>query len=99
MKIQTQSIRFNADQKLLELINERLEKLEQYYDNIIDAEVFLKLENTGQVQDKIVEVKLNVPKDKIVAKARSKKFEKSLDDAVEALKKQLLRYKGKISAH
>jgi len=95
MKVQTQSIRFNADEKLLTLINERLAKLNQYYDKIIDASVVLKLENTGQIQDKIVDVQLKVPNERLVASGKSKKFEKSLDDVVAALKKQLIKYKEK----
>jgi putative sigma-54 modulation protein len=77
MKIETQSIHFTADEKLLALIEERLSKL---------------------VQDKIVEIKLNVPKELLVAKGTSKKFEVSLDQVVEALRKQLIKYKGKVSA-
>jgi putative sigma-54 modulation protein len=98
MKIETQSIHFTADEKLLALIEERLSKLEQFYDQILDAVVFLKLENNGKVQDKIVEIKLNVPKELLVAKGTSKKFEVSLDQVVEALRKQLIKYKGKVSA-
>ena len=98
MKIETQSIHFTADEKLLALIEERLNKLEQFYDQILDAAVFLKLENNGKVQDKIVEIKLKVPKEQLVAKSSSKKFEVSLDQVVEALRKQLIKYKGKVSA-
>ena len=99
MKIETQSIHFTADERLLTLIEERLNKLEQFYDQILDATVYLKLENNGKVQDKIVEIKLKVPKEQLVAKGTSKKFEISLDQVVEALRKQLIKYKGKVSSH
>ncbi len=95
MKIQTQSVHFKADDSLLLLIEERLQKLELYFDQIIRATVTLRLENTGQIQDKLVEVKLSVPNDQLIAKVSSKKFEVALDDVIEALRKQLLRYKEK----
>ena len=99
MRVQTQAIHFTADASLLTLIEERLAKLDNFYDQIIDAKVFLKLEKTGKIQDKIVEVKLKVPKEQLVAKSSSKKFEKSLDDTVEALRKQLIKYKEKLKGH
>ena len=98
MKIQTQSVHFKADENLLALIEERLKKLELFFDRIIRANVTLKLENTGQVQDKIVEVQLHVPNDQLIAKEANKKFEVALDDVMEALRKQLLRYKEKNQA-
>lgn len=96
MRVQTKSIHFTADAQLLELIHERLQKLELFFDHIIEASVTLKLEKNGQVQDKIVEVKINVPGEQLVAKDTSKKFEVSLDAVVEALRKQIVRYKEKM---
>jgi len=98
MKIQTQSVHFKADDQLLKLIDERLQKLELYFDRIIRATVTLKLEKNGQVQDKIVEVQLSVPNEQLIAKVSSKKFEIALDDVIEALRKQLLKYKEKNQA-
>ena len=95
MKIQTQSVHFRADEKLLSLIDERLQKLELFFDQIIRATVTLKLENNGKIQDKIVEVQLSVPNEQLIAKVSNKKFEVALDDVIEALRKQLLRYKEK----
>lgn len=95
MKIQTQSVHFKADDQLLELIDEKLQKLELFYDRIIRATVTLKLEKNGQVQDKIVEIQLSVPNEQLIAKGADKKFEVALDDATEALRKQLLKYKEK----
>lgn len=95
MRVQTQAIHFDADVKLVQLIEARIQRLEHFYNQILDATVFLKLENTGKVQDKIVEVKLSVPKEQLVAKGRHKKFEVALDEVVKALRKQLIRHKDK----
>ena len=96
MRIQTQSVHFDADSKLLEFINKKVNKLGQFFDRIIDADVTLRLERTGQVQDKIAEIKLNIPGQVLMAKDKSKSFEGSVDTAVRTLKRQLIRHKEKI---
>ncbi len=95
MRIQTQSVHFDADSKLLEFIDKKVNKLNTFYEKIIDANVVLKLEKNGQVQDKVAEIKLKVPGQLLVAKQTSKSFEGSVDTAVGMLKKQLIRYKEK----
>lgn len=96
MKIITTAIHFDADQKLLDYIQRKTSKLDQFFDRIIDAHVYLKLENSGQVKDKIVEMKLNVPGDVLMATEISKTFEASADAAVDNMKRQLNRYKERI---
>jgi len=98
MKIITTAIHFDADQKLLDYIQRKTSKLDQFFDRIIDAHVYLKLENSGQVRDKIVEMKLNVPGDVLMATEVSKTFEASADAAVDNMKRQLNRYKERIQA-
>lgn len=96
MKIQTQSVHFDADVKLLEFIEKKVGKLQTFFDKIIDAEVFLRLEKNGQVQDKIAEIKLNVPGSVLIAKESTKTFESSIDNSVAALKRQLIKRKEKM---
>ena len=61
MKLQIHSIRFDADDKLIDLIKKKLIKLETFYDRIIDGEVFLRIENDESRINKIIEIKLNIP--------------------------------------
>ena len=98
MIINTTSIHFDADQKLLDYIEKKTTKLDQFFDRIIDAHVYLKLENSGQVRDKIVELKLLVPGDTLMATEVSKTFEASLDAAVDNMKRQLSRYKERLQS-
>ncbi len=93
MKIYTQAVHFSADQKLLDFIDKKLNKLDQFYDRIVDARVVLKLENTGQIKDKVVEISLNIPGTVLHVKEISKTFEASVDSAIDSLKKQLVKYK------
>jgi len=98
MKINTTSIHFDADQKLIDYIQRKTSKLDQFFDRIIDAHIYLKLENSGQVRDKIVEMKLHVPGDILIATEVSKTFEASTDAAIDNMKRQLNRYKERIQA-
>lgn len=96
MKINLSAVHFDADQKLVDYIEKKVSKLDVFFDRITDVQVFLKLENSGQVRDKIVELKLGVPGDTLVAKETSKTFEAATDAVVDTMKRQLARYKDKV---
>jgi len=98
MRVETQSIHFDADAKLVDFINQKVGKLETYYNRIISAEVMLRLENSGQVRDKVAEIVLKVPGDVLVAKETDKSFEASIDSTVQALRRQLMKYKERLRA-
>src|SRR6201996_2219175 len=95
MKITVQSIRFNADKKLLDFIQKKADKLDTFYDHIISGEVYLKLENVENEANKITEIKLMLPGNQIFAKEQCKTFEEGTDLAVECLRKQIEKHKQK----
>lgn len=99
MKIQTQSVHFDADVKLLEFINKKISKLETYHDHIVSAEVYLRLENHGRVHDKVAEVMLHIPGHTFIAKETFKSFEQAIDEASDALKSQMIKYKERVRVH
>ncbi|WP_432708304.1 ribosome hibernation-promoting factor, HPF/YfiA family [Pedobacter sp.] len=98
MKIRVQSIHFNADKKLLEFIQRKVDKLDQYFDQIISGEVYLKLENVEDEANKISEIKLMVPGMTMFAKEQCKTFEEATDLSIESLKKQITKHKDKTRA-
>lgn len=99
MKVNIQSIHFDADKKLLEYIDKKANKLLHFYDKIIDIEVYLKIENSSDNKNKFVEIKVNVPNDTLIAKETSESFEKSTDIVKETLKRQIKKYKEKSRVH
>ena len=99
MKVNTQSVNFNADQKLIDFIQQRMDKLDQYYDKVIKTDVLLKLENTSDKQNKIFEAKISVPGDSFVVKKVCKTFEEGVDSAVNSLVRQLRKRKEKFRAY
>lgn len=94
MKLQTHSIHFDADVKLLDFIQRKVDKLETFYDQIVDGEVFLRV-NNSKVENKTVEIKLNIPGSQLFAKEDAKTFEEATDQATEALRRQLRKLKVK----
>ncbi len=96
MEVQVQSIHFNADQKLIAFIKERLSKLNVFYDQIIGSEVYLKIDKSDVNQNKIVEIKLNIPGKDLFAKKQCKSFEEATDVTIDALRRQLKKHKGKL---
>ena len=99
MKLQIHSIRFDADDKLIDLIKKKLIKLETFYDRIIDGEVFLRIENDESRINKIIEIKLNIPGDQLFVKERARSFEIGADEATEALRRQIKKFKEKQMIH
>ena len=95
MKIQTTAVHFTADQKLLSYVDQKVGKLMHFFDRIVDVSVFLKLENSGQVRDKIVELKLNVPGETLIAKETNRTFEAAVDLVVDNMKRQINRHKDR----
>ncbi|MEQ9303328.1 MAG: ribosome-associated translation inhibitor RaiA [Marinoscillum sp.] len=99
MKLQMHSIHFDADQKLVDFIQRKADKLDTFYDRIIDGEVFMRLEKDDERENKLLEIKLNIPGQQLFAKEKSKSFEAAADEAVEALRRQLKKHKEKLIAH
>ena len=99
MNLHIQTVHFDADQKLVEHVKEKVSKLEQFHDRIIKVDVFLKLDNiVHNIKDKIAEIRVHVPKADFFVKATSKSFEASFDEAFEALVNQIKRKKEKQAA-
>ncbi|WP_299112245.1 ribosome-associated translation inhibitor RaiA [uncultured Winogradskyella sp.] len=99
MKVNTQSVNFTADNSLIEFIQKRMDKLDMYYDKIIQSDVYLKVENTSDKENKIFEVKLSVPGDSFVVKKQCKSFEEGADAAIASLGRQIKKRKEKLRAH
>lgn len=95
MDLQVHSVHFDADRKLIDFINKRTAKLELYFDHIIAGEVFLRLGNPSEPENKVAEIKLSIPGKDLFAKKQCKTFEEATDLACEALRKQVTKHKEK----
>lgn len=99
MNVNCQSVHFNADSKLLSYVMGKTQKLENFHDRIIKVDVFLKLDNlVHNLKDKIVEIRVHVPRQKLFVKASSKSFEESFDSALYSAINQIKRKKEKLAS-
>jgi len=96
MNVIINSVHFKADKKLETFIAEKVNKLNTFFDGVINAEVKLKLDNTDLPENKIVEMRLAVRGNDLYAIKEGKTFEEAADSAVEALRRQLVKYKSKL---
>jgi putative sigma-54 modulation protein len=99
MKVNVQTPNFAAKNELLVFVEKKLLKLEQFYDRIVCADVFLKVQKTSEKENKIVEVLLSVPGDDLMVKKEAKTFEEATDDVVRTLERQLKKRKQKQKAY
>ena len=73
MKVFTQSVNFNADN----FVEKKVGTLVKFHDKIVDAEVFLKVQNTSDKENKITEIKINIPGNELIVKRETKTFEET----------------------
>ena len=95
MNIQIHSVRFNADKKLTDFVRQKAEKLMTFGEDIVNIEIYLRLDKDQGGENKISEIKLDVSGKLLFAKKQSKTFEEATDDAIDALKKQITKHKQK----
>ncbi len=99
MNVNIQTVHFDADLKLMDYVKTKAKKLNIFNDRILGIEVFLKLDNiVHNIKDKIVEIKVQVPRHSFFVKASSKSFETSFDSALESMISQMRRRKDKLIA-
>jgi putative sigma-54 modulation protein len=99
MKVDVHAVNFTVDKKLVDFIQERMNKLEKYYDKIVSVDIFLKVEKTSEKENKFVEIKMNVPGDDFLVKKQCKTFEEAVEISAESLERVLVKRKEKIRDH
>ena len=95
MNVNINSVHFKADSKLENFITAKLNKLSSLYDGIIGSEIGLKLENTDEKENKIVEIRLLLNGYDLMATKQARTFEEASDNAINAIRKQLIKHKEK----
>lgn len=97
MNIQVNTVHFTADQKLIDFVNKKVPKLDTFFDGIISAEVILKVAKPETANNKVAEIKLSIPgTDYLFAEKQADSFEEALDLAIDAIHRQLSKYKEKL---
>jgi putative sigma-54 modulation protein len=95
MTVKIQSVHFDADQKLLNFVEEKVDKLTQFYDGIINSDVTLRLDKSSDTENKIAEIKVHIAGNDLFAKKQCKSFEEAIDTSLDALRIQVKKHKEK----
>lgn len=99
MEIIINSVHFTADKKLVDFVNKKVNKLDTFFDGIINAEVTLKVQKPETARNKISEIKISIPANGyLFAKKQADTFEEATDLAIEAIRKQLGKFKEKLKS-
>lgn len=99
MKVNVHAVNFNVDRKLVGYVQARLDKLEKFYDRVVYSDVFFKLDNSSVKENKIAEIKINVPGDEFIVKKQCKTFEEAVELAADSMERLLMKRKQKVRAH
>jgi ribosomal subunit interface protein len=97
MNIQVNTVHFTADQKLVDFVNKKVSKLDTFFEGIIGAEVIMKVVKPESANNKVAEIKLSIPGyDYLFAEKQADTFEEAIDLSIDAIKRQLSKYKEKL---
>ena len=99
MKVNVHAVNFTVDKKLVDFVQERMDKLEKYYDRVVSSDIFMKVEKTSEKENKNVEIKINVPGDDFLVEKQCKSFEEAVEQAAESLERLLVKRKEKLRTH
>ncbi len=95
MNVKIQSVKFDADSKLVEFVEKKMAKLDRFAERAVSADVTLKLDKDVERGNKVATISIQMPGDELVAESRCKTFEEAVDQSIDALKKQLEKHKDK----
>jgi putative sigma-54 modulation protein len=97
MNIQVNTVHFTPDQKLTDFVNKKVSKLDTYFEGIIGVEVIMKVVKPETANNKVAEIKLSIPgTDYLFAEKQADSFEEAIDLAIDAIRRQLTKFKEKL---
>jgi len=99
MKVNVHAVNFTVDGKLVGFVQERMDRLEKYYDKVVSSDVFLKVEKTSEKENKVAEIKILVPGDEFIVKKQCKTFEEAVEQSIESLERLLIKRKEKVKSN
>ncbi|MEE3466628.1 MAG: HPF/RaiA family ribosome-associated protein [Candidatus Cryptobacteroides sp.] len=91
--INVKSLKFNADEKLLDYIDKKVGKVEKFFDNMGDIDVTLSL--LPDAENKCVKLQTHIPGEDMVIERQAHTFEEAVTEAADALKEKIVRAKEK----
>jgi putative sigma-54 modulation protein len=96
MEVRIQAIHFEISERLESFINKKIDKLVRRNENVVGADVNLRVIKPETAMNKEVIIKIAVPQhEDVVATKVADSFEEAVDLALEAIDRQLEKLKQK----
>ena len=95
MNVQIQSVKFDADKKLVEFVEKKMSKLDRFAERATSADVILKLDKDNERGNKVAVITVKMPGDDLLAESQCKTFEEAVDQSIDAIKKHIEKHKHK----
>ena len=95
MDINLQTVKFDADKKLVEFVEKKLSKIDRFAERATGADVVLKLDKDAEKGNKVVNITVRIPGSDLMTEQRAKTFEEAIDAAIDVLKRQCEKHKEK----
>lgn len=99
MKVNLNAVNFAIRQDLVDFVQKKLDKMDTFYDRVTDADVYLKLDNNSSKENKVAEIKINVPSNQFVVTKEAKSFEEAIDMCMNPIERFLIKHKETHSHH
>ena len=93
MEINIQSVKFDADRKLVEFVEKKMARLERFVERATSVNVVLSLDKDSEKGNKVAKVTLRIPGSDLVAEQRARTFEEAVDLALDAIKRQIEKHR------
>jgi len=93
MDITIKSLKFTADQKLIDFINKKVERLAKFHEGQVDCEVTLSL--LPDHDNKNVKLSIHTPGESHLIERNAPTFEEAINKCVDTMKEKLTRSKEK----
>ena len=95
MEIKMQAIKFDASDKLEAYVEKKVSKMEKLFDQILTAEVYLKIVKPETADNKEASIKLIAPNVNFFASKVADSFEQAIDECIDALERQIQQQKSR----
>lgn len=93
MNITINAVKFRADAKLEQFVQEKVAKIDRLVDNATKCEVTLKVEKPESDNNKIAEIALSLPGQQLFNSKQADTFEEAVNECVDTLRTQIDKYK------
>ena len=97
MNVQIQSVKFDADKRLVDFVEGKMSKLDKFSERIVSSDVILKVDKDHEKGNKVATMTIYMPGEDLVAEGRARSFEEAVDEAIEILKRGIVKQKEKLA--